>query len=573
MLEELHQGSPFGELNWRRKQALVSPGEGEWRSKRDTGQFFPPLTCYPTHGKKLAQRRDCRISRRCSVSPSPQLYRCLPERRRAPTHRRRQHSVWSEPSPPWGTARLGIGTPRRWHPLSSGPTSAWRQPSLSADHRNRQGAAQSFWSSGCGPRICAMLLRDTATPRLGCLQVHHLIAEGRGGNLGHVSRPGSQDNVRVVRPEHKALFAHRKCLEVPDPFDGSERGQERCLSRQVFQLDWVQRLKGSPLKSNQDDREVPGGHQGWPRGVQSPGTPQEPHDEIMLSQGPAVHCIVMGRDSGHIHFQGGGWQPTLQPFLQEGKHYSNRASSWVFSARRTPVREQTPLQCIGLPCRRSSSLSDGLYHRLWETTQVCRVPSRSHTWRFHRSGRGCQMVPSPWERRSFLRGMGQGGAVARRMSSGNQVRVGQNGATSRTCSSSSLTLHSVCASRLTGGNAYLHRARGQLCASASWHTAGSGRTRGKQTGLPELPRIDSRSAGSSRDGVAILRGSELSWERIGRTIELPRNVDSAQRFEPRVTPEEEMAGELWHAAWSYTPHPVDVRHSRSVVRTDQHMLA
>ncbi len=61
------------------------------------------------------------------------------------------------------------------------------------------------------------------------MQVHHLIAEGRGGNLGHVSRPGSQDNVRVDRPEHKALFAYRKCLEVPDPFDGSERGQERCL--------------------------------------------------------------------------------------------------------------------------------------------------------------------------------------------------------------------------------------------------------------------------------------------------------------------------------------------------------
>ncbi len=38
-------------------------------------------------------------------------------------------------------------------------------------------------------------------------------------------------------------------------------------------------------------------------------------------------------------------------------------------------------------------------------------------------------------------------------------------------------------------------------------TAGSGRTRGRQTGLPELPRIDSRSAGSSRDGVATLRGT------------------------------------------------------------------
>ncbi len=64
------------------------------------------------------------------------------------------------------------------------------------------------------------------------------------------------------------------------------------------------------------------------------------------------------------------------------------------------------------------------------------------------------------------------------------------------------------------GNAYLHRARGQLCASASVPrvpsvretTTGSGRTREKQTGLPELLRIDSKSAGSSRDGVAILRG-------------------------------------------------------------------
>ncbi len=63
----------------------------EWRSKRDSGQFFPPITCYPTHGKKLDRCGDCRILRRCSVSPSPQLCRCLPKRRRAPTHGRRQH--------------------------------------------------------------------------------------------------------------------------------------------------------------------------------------------------------------------------------------------------------------------------------------------------------------------------------------------------------------------------------------------------------------------------------------------------------------------------------------------------
>ncbi len=64
----LHQGSPSGELYCRRKQVLTSLGEGEWRSKCDTGQLFPPLACYPTHGKKLAQRGDCKLSRRCSVS-------------------------------------------------------------------------------------------------------------------------------------------------------------------------------------------------------------------------------------------------------------------------------------------------------------------------------------------------------------------------------------------------------------------------------------------------------------------------------------------------------------------------
>ncbi len=156
MLGGFHQGSPSGELNWRRKQALVSSGEGEWRCKRDTGQFFPPVTCYPTHGKRLAQRGDCRILRRCSVSPplgvfSPRMcWRTAPlwqtsaELRRAPTHGRRKHSEWSAPSPPGGTARLEIGKPRRRPPLSSGPTSVWRQPSLSADLRGRQIAAQSF---------------------------------------------------------------------------------------------------------------------------------------------------------------------------------------------------------------------------------------------------------------------------------------------------------------------------------------------------------------------------------------------------------------------------------------------
>ncbi len=41
------------------------------------------------------------------------------------------------------------------------------------------------------------------------------LQKGVVGTLGTYPEPGSQDNVRVDRPEHKALFAYRKCLEVP----------------------------------------------------------------------------------------------------------------------------------------------------------------------------------------------------------------------------------------------------------------------------------------------------------------------------------------------------------------------
>ncbi len=62
--------------------------------------------------------------------------------------------------------------------------------------------------------------------------------KGVVGTLGTYPGRGLKTTVRVDRPEHKALFAYRKRLEVPDPFDGSERGQERCLKRQELQLDW-----------------------------------------------------------------------------------------------------------------------------------------------------------------------------------------------------------------------------------------------------------------------------------------------------------------------------------------------
>ncbi len=269
------------------------------------------------------------------MSPSPQLCRCLPKRRRVPTHGRRQHSWWSEPSPPGGTARLATGMPRRRPLLSSGPTFVWRQPSLSAALRGRQRAARSFWRSGCGSRICAILLRDTATLRLDLPPPRAALAgsppdRGRAWWEPWASIQAGVSRQRKSRPARTQ--GHSSLTE--NAWRSPTRLMEVSAVKSAVLRDRnFSSTEGAPLKSSQDDREVPRGHKGRPGGIS--------------------------------HFQGGGWQPTLQPFLQERKHYSNRASSGVFSARRTPGREQTPFQCVGLPCWRSSSLNDGLYHRRW----------------------------------------------------------------------------------------------------------------------------------------------------------------------------------------------------------------
>ncbi len=94
-----------------------------------------------------------------------------------------------------------------------------------------------------------------------CLQVHHLIPEGHGGNFGHISRPGSQDNARVSRPEFMAQIANRKFLQVTYPLDRSQCSEEHCRQRQKLKLYWLQRLEGLLLQGRQDRGEIPRGYQ------------------------------------------------------------------------------------------------------------------------------------------------------------------------------------------------------------------------------------------------------------------------------------------------------------------------
>ncbi len=61
-------------------------------------------------------------------------------------------------------------------------------------------------------------------------------------------------------------------------------------------------------------------------------TSKQPDDQVVLPHRLTVYCIMMCVNSGNIHFEGGGKQPSLQPILQEREHNPDRASMGVFPA-------------------------------------------------------------------------------------------------------------------------------------------------------------------------------------------------------------------------------------------------
>ncbi|KAG1963243.1 extended synaptotagmin-2 [Pimephales promelas] len=200
------------------------PQSGEWSGEQ--AKTPERIQNWPKRVRERipAQFADYRIWRRCWVSPSLQLCRCLLARRRALKPKRRLHSEWNGPSHQGGTEGLAAGKTKQWHPLSSGTAVALREPFPSGSPHDRQRAGLR-----CGEHV-----PDRAVPRLGLpppgqrLQVHHQVPEGSGRNLGHISRPGSQEYVRVSRPELQAHFVNRECVQVPYSPDGYQCNQECC---------------------------------------------------------------------------------------------------------------------------------------------------------------------------------------------------------------------------------------------------------------------------------------------------------------------------------------------------------
>ncbi len=127
--------------------------------------------------------------------------------------------------------------------------------------------------------------------------------------------------------------------------------------------------------------------------------------------------------------------------------------------------------------------------------------------------------------------------------------LGQYGATIRTCSLSSLILHSVCASRLTGGM-HICAGPGASCVPVypcqelpriGSRTTGNGPFLELQTGLPEQLQTDSKSA--RPPGMESPKKCS-SRQLVGCLIEHFWDVDGTKQPQKLLTPEEEVTGEL-----------------------------
>ncbi len=186
-------------------------------------------------------------------------------------------------------------------------------------------------------------MRSTLTQRQGwicllrglCLQVHHLIMKGRGGNFGHVSRPGSQDNVRVNRNLSSTESSSSKgLLWSPDrTIEISQEGTRGGLG--CFNL--LAPFRNLTMRFPRDRLS----NASWCAAI------------------AATYTFKMEGDS-------------LRSNLSFRKESTTPIVHLQGSSRRE-IREHTPLQDKSLPRREGSGLSDSVFHRRWEITLVCSV--------------------------------------------------------------------------------------------------------------------------------------------------------------------------------------------------------
>ncbi len=173
MLGGFHQGSPSGELNWGRKRHSYPRVKGNGAASVTPASSSRPLLTQHTGRNWLNAEivESCEGVRCRSARSSADVCQ------RGAMHQRMGGGGTAHPQGARLTLRLVRQGDGLHYPVGQplfGDSLPFLLPSV-AD-KELLGASEPF--------------------RGQCLQVHHLITEGCGGNLGHVSRPGSQGRGR-----------------------------------------------------------------------------------------------------------------------------------------------------------------------------------------------------------------------------------------------------------------------------------------------------------------------------------------------------------------------------------------
>ncbi len=214
MLEDSTRVSPSGELNWRRKQRSYPRVRGNGAASVTPASSLPATYLLPnTREEELAQRRDVE---------SREGVRCRPARsstdvcqRGAVRQRIGRGNTPCGVSPHPHGARLALGLVRQGdgihYPVGQ-PLLGDSLPFLLTTVTDKEllraseapGAVHVYAQCSYGTQqrqgwVCLL--------RRQCLQVHHLIAEGRGGNLGtyQAGVSGPRESSPAQNTRHSSL--------------------------------------------------------------------------------------------------------------------------------------------------------------------------------------------------------------------------------------------------------------------------------------------------------------------------------------------------------------------------------
>ncbi len=188
------------------------------------------------------------------------------------------------------------------------------------------------------------------------MQVHHLVPEGSGRNLGHIAGLGLSVALESVGPNSRHDSSTENAYRSPTLLIEANAVRSRVFIERNFNSTDCKGSKGAVCRALSTNAKSQEGREGAP--------------STFPTNLPSTGAMV-SRNSSNINLKGGGGQPTLQPLLQKGKLGSDRTSPGVLTVRGTGTTHGV-----------STSLDAG--------TRGCPISEKQILPQRNRPGRGCR---------------------------------------------------------------------------------------------------------------------------------------------------------------------------------------